>query len=134
MLSKTATIANGKNGHAGPRPPAPAMNGVHKPPSAAGWFRVPNGLLEVYGEQLGPTGIAVYCAIALHPNKEGIPFPSYERIAQLVGLKRRAVIRTVKLLIEVGLVVRVPHRRPDGRQLTNRYTLTDPGGGVSSTT
>ena len=70
-----------------------------------GWFRVHNAILEQYGPEIGPIGIAIYCVIARRANEDTQEaYPSYDDIARLAGIGRTTVQENLPLLIELGLV------------------------------
>lgn len=74
-------------------------------PDHGNWFRVPNTLIDNYGRELGPSGVAVYCVLARYANGETRKaFPSHSQIAGKLGISRRTVIRKIKQLQEVGLI------------------------------
>jgi hypothetical protein len=92
-----------------------------------------DAVLKEHGPRIGPMGVAVFAALALHRDKNGTARPSYERIAKLLRVGRRTVIRTIKRLVDAGLVV-VERQCEDGCHQANRYRLLDlpcgGGGGV----
>lgn len=89
-----------------------------------GWFHIDNALLDDFGAAIGAYGVAVYAALARHADAKGVCFPSYQGIADKLGISRRQVIRTVAVLVERGLI-RVQTRRPPGKRPQNVYVLTD---------
>ncbi len=89
-----------------------------------GWFHIDNTLLDDFGAAIGAYGIAVYAALARHADAKGVCFPSYQGIADKLGVSRRQVIRTVAVLVEHGLI-RVQTRRLPGKRPQNVYVLTD---------
>jgi hypothetical protein len=81
--------------------------------SSGGWFRVPNALLDVYGERLGANGIAVYVALARYYPRI---FPGLKKVAALTGLCERSVMRAIRALEAAG-IIRVERQSGKG----NRY-------------
>lgn len=73
------------------------------------WFSIDNVFLRGgWGAQLGPTGIAVYAAIALHVDvvtQSG--YPSHQKIADLTGMSRRQVTRKVDELRNLRIIATV---------------------------
>lgn len=73
-----------------------------------------------YGRVLGPYGIAVYNVLCLHADgKSQQAFPSYQTIADLSGMSRRQVIRTIKKLEALNLI----HVERSNGEAPNRITL-----------
>ena len=89
-----------------------------------GWFRIDHALLEEYGKDMGPYGIAVYTALAHHVNAQRSCWPSYARLAKLTGMSRVKVITTIEQLEQLG-VIRKETRKVEGmdEHTTNRYIL-----------
>jgi len=86
-----------------------------------GWFWVYNELLTVYGQELAPYGIAVYCALAMHAdNTDQSCYPSYATIARETGMSRAQVKRELRKLEAIGLI-QVEHR--GDRRRPNIYHL-----------
>lgn len=67
--------------------------------------------------------IAVYAAIAQHADREGIAWPSLDRIAEMTGWSRPTVVKAVKMLEESG-VLQKERRELSGFKQSNRYRLT----------
>lgn len=73
---------------------------------------------------LTSTEKSVYAAIASHlRGAKTTCFPSYNRIAGILGISRRTVIRAVKHLQENNFLNKKQEIRPDGGYTSNRYTL-----------
>lgn len=86
------------------------------------WFFVDNAILQRFGRELGPHGIAVYCALALHADRiTQTTWPSQQTIADETGMSRMQVFREIRKLERLGLV-RVAKR---GRRSCT-YTLARP--------
>jgi hypothetical protein len=101
--------------------PSANGQGLGDTPSDGGWFRAPNDLLRVHSQQLRPSGIAVYCCLAMHADATGVSWPSLTLIAHETGQSSRSVIRSISRLEALHLV-RVQRPR-DGRS-NNAYLLT----------
>ncbi len=89
-----------------------------------GWFHIDNALLDRFGAEIGAYGVAVYAVLARHADAKGVCFPSYQGIADKLGVSRRQAIRTVSVLAERGLI-RVQKRQTPGGRPQNLYVLTD---------
>ena len=74
--------------------------------------------------KLKPTTKLVYTAIASHYRGEGsLIYPSYNRIASLLGVSRNTAITAVKELVEAGILRKSAQMRADGGFTSNVYTL-----------
>lgn len=90
------------------------------------WAWFDKRVIRQYGRQLGPQGIAVYMALAIHVDGETQScFPSYQTIAQEIGASRSTVLRAIALLCQLGLVSKEPMPSPAGDVGPNRYALLD---------
>lgn len=69
------------------------------------FFIIDNDILLKFGDKMGPYGIAVYCAIAVHTNKRDKAFPSRARIANMTGMSEKQVSRMFAALQELGLII-----------------------------
>lgn len=69
------------------------------------FFIIDNDILLKFGDKMGPYGIAVYCAIAVHTNKRDKAFPSRARIANMTNMSEKQVSRMFALLQELGLII-----------------------------
>lgn len=91
-----------------------------------GFYIVDNEIIEVYGARLGVYGIAVYNVLLKFSNASGEnAFPSYQTIADLLGMSRPKAVEGVKLLLECGLIEKTPRMSSSGDPTTNIYTLLD---------
>lgn len=91
-----------------------------------GFYIVDNEIIEDFGTRLGVYGIAVYNVLLKFSNANGEnAFPSYQTIADLLGISRPKAIEGVKLLQECGLVEKTARKSSSGDPTTNVYTLLD---------
>jgi hypothetical protein len=91
----------------------------------AGWWWANNDVIDVYGQELGTHGIAVYCVLARHANNRSQQcWPGVRRIAELIGTSPRHVTAALRRLEAAGLV-QIKTCAGHG----NVYTLVNPGGG-----
>lgn len=72
---------------------------------------IPNSLVDSFGRELGPTGIAVYVALKSHANRaQGMrTFVASKTIAKDLGMGESTVRRDLTKMSEMGLVSR--HKR-----------------------
>jgi hypothetical protein len=97
-----------------------------------GFFTLDNELLDRFGADLGPYGLAVYVALARFANREGECWPSFTTIAQRTGMSRRQVIRETAKLAARGLIaVEAKTDQATGEHKANLYILLDVTGGDS---
>ena len=88
-----------------------------------GWFWAHNAIVDVYGAQLGPLGVAVYAVLARHANAAGNAWPSKATIADKLGISKRSVDKAIHQL-EACHLVRVSRRRDAaGDAAANLYLL-----------
>lgn len=89
-------------------------------------YFIDNALLRGgWGAIIGPYGIAVYNALALHANADNqAGYPSYDTIAQLTGMSRRQAIKEIEVLVSWNIISKDPRTAPDGSPTSNIYTLT----------
>ena len=84
------------------------------------------------GMKLTASEWAVLHAICLHGDKAGRAYPSMARIAVLCGRDRRVIPRSIKRLVNLGLLRREHVRRAGGWENTVYQILFDAPAGVSS--
>ena len=73
---------------------------------------------------LKPTTKLVYAAIAsFYRGESSLIFPSYNRIADIVGVSRNTAIVAVKELVNAGILKKAAQMRADGGFTSNLYTL-----------
>ena len=93
-----------------------------RPPWA--WFD--KRIITCYGRQLGPHGIAVYMALAVHADGESQTcFPSYQTIAREIGVSKPTVLKAIKLLLSLLLISKQAMQSPEGDAGPNLYALLD---------
>jgi DNA-binding MarR family transcriptional regulator len=92
----------------------------------ANWFWMNKDILDVYGPQLGATGIAIYAFLARCANEEGHAIPSLRYIARVLALSRPTVIKYLGTLEELGLI-EIKHRKDQaGDFASTEYILLTP--------
>lgn len=88
-------------------------------------YFIDNALLRGgWGAMIGPYGIAVYNALALHAdadNQSG--YPSYATIAKLTGMSRQQAIREIETLTAWNIIGKESNRDSEGNQTSNIYSL-----------
>lgn len=95
-----------------------------------GFYIIDNELIDNYGPTIGVYGVAVYNVLAQYANKNGSRiFPSYQTIADKLGISRPKVIDTIKKLIDVGLIKKSPRIDSAGDMTSNEYMLVKLKGG-----
>ena len=87
-------------------------------------FWVDDIIIDQFGPQLGPYGLAVYMALARRATR-GTAFPSLKRLALDTGMSRASVKRALNTLESLGLLQRARRRDDDGDMDTTLYTLQD---------
>ena len=81
------------------------------------WFWISKILLDEYGKQIKPIGIAIYNCLAEYANQEGYCFPCHQTIADKIGSSVSSVQRGVRRLIKLGII------RKGRRRYSNVYYL-----------
>lgn len=90
-----------------------------------GWFWADNKILDVYAKEIGPHATLVYMALVRHLNADGQCWPSFQYLANMLGMSRRTVMRSIEVLDKAGLIT-VEERYTDKKgQTTNCYTILD---------
>jgi hypothetical protein len=87
------------------------------------WFWLHHRVLDQYGRELGPYGIAVYCALCRFASRDQRSFPSQKRIAETIGASRSKACHEIEKLRRLGLIWAA---KRDGRR--NIYFLLRPWG------
>ncbi len=89
------------------------------------WFWLHNAVVDHYGKELGPYGIAVYVCLCRHVGQEQATWVGQREIAEEMGMSRRQVQRELEQLQSLALVSVETQETPHG-QATNIYTLLAP--------
>lgn len=76
-------------------------------------------------KELGPTPFAVYMVILAHTDIQGVAFPSYQTIADIIGASTKTVQRALKKLEEEGLIQK--HLIRKGKMIQSIYSTVDDG-------
>lgn len=90
-----------------------------------GYFTLDNILLDQYGKELGPYGIAVYAALARFANADAECWPSRRAIHERTNVSMAQVNREINKLANWGLITITPQFNAAGDQTSNLYTLLD---------
>ncbi len=90
-----------------------------------GFFTIDNDLLDRFGDQLGPYGLAVYMALARFADQDSECYPSQSTIAKRTGMSRMQVSRVIEKLQKLQLISALQQTAPNGAQRTNLYILYD---------
>ena len=89
-----------------------------------GFYLIDNELIDDYGSIIGAYGVAVYNVLARYANKYGEnAFPSYNHIAEKLNVSRDTAIRTVKVLVDTGIVNKQGRTTGKGDPTSNEYIL-----------
>ncbi len=84
-------------------------------------------LLQLYLPRIGPNGLAVYACLKLHENRRtGQCNPSYQTLADEIGISRPTVIKYAYMLEALKLVQIRPVWTALADRSSNQYDLTDP--------
>jgi hypothetical protein len=92
----------------------------------AGWFWIHNLVIDHFGAQLGPNGLAVYAALARHADAEGKSWPGIQKLAAETGTSQRTVQRSLRQLEELHLLQVATRTEDNGRTSSNEYALLEP--------
>ena len=91
------------------------------------WFFVQNTIIDDYGEQLGPYGIAIYATLCRFANNERQDcFPNHATLAHRIGTSKRQVVRKLRQLLALKLISWDRQQMPTGGNTSNLYVLLDP--------
>jgi len=77
----------------------------------------------LYHPGLQPAAKTVYAVLARHGQTAETCFPSHARIAELAGVSRSTVIRSITALEHVGAVIKTRRTRRDGSSTSNGYAV-----------
>jgi len=85
---------------------------------------VDDAVIDEYAALIGPIGVALYCTLARHADRDGQSFPSFNRLQKLLGITSRTVAKYLKILETVGLIRRTRRYKDDtGDYLSTLYEL-----------
>lgn len=87
------------------------------------FYLIYNEVIELFGPKIGAYGLAVYNVLVYYANERQEAWPSYQAIADQLGISRRKVVSTIDLLVAVGLIDRQQRKSPSGDLTSNVYTL-----------
>lgn len=90
---------------------------------AGNWHWAENAILDQYGAQLGPYGLAVYYCLCRFASQASETHVSQERIAERIGCSVRQVKREVIKLRDAGLIQVDEHKDARGMNSAATYTL-----------
>lgn len=90
-------------------------------------YFIDNALLRGgWGNKLGPYGIAVYNALALHADADDQDaYPSYGTIARLTGMSKRQAMREIEKLEQSNIIRKMFKLDSSGQQTSNEYLLVN---------
>ncbi|HEX8747422.1 MAG TPA: helix-turn-helix domain-containing protein [Pyrinomonadaceae bacterium] len=89
-----------------------------------GFYIVDEELIDDYGSEIGTLGVAVYNVLVRHANRSGSSsFPSYQTIADKLGISRTTAINGVKILIEHKLIRKEARTDEAGDAASNNYKI-----------
>lgn len=94
-----------------------------------GWHWAGHEVIDAYGAELGPYGLALYYALCRHANERGESWPSYATLAKKTGMSRKQAREVMKRLVGLELVSKAPRKDDAGDPTSNLYTLLDLNGG-----
>ncbi|MFY9223229.1 MAG: helix-turn-helix domain-containing protein [Blastocatellia bacterium] len=87
------------------------------------WFWIDKIILNDYIEKIGAIGFLVYCTLVSYTGSSNKCWPSYSTLADKLKLGRSTVIKTIKILVEVGLIgIEKRQTQADGH-ISNVYVL-----------
>jgi hypothetical protein len=69
------------------------------------WYWISKKILNIYGQDIRASGIAVYSVLASLANSTTQAcFPTHRTIAEIAGLSKRTVSRRIRQLEKIGLI------------------------------
>ena len=87
-------------------------------------FRLDNALIDTWGEQIGATAVALYCALSRYANRQtGVCWPSITTLSVKLRLGRNTVKKYLRVLVQHGLVEWHPRWDEAGDQTSHLYTV-----------
>jgi DNA-binding MarR family transcriptional regulator len=87
------------------------------------FFIVDNEVIVEHGAEIGPHGIAVYCALVCHAGADRRCHPSLTALAREVGMSRKGVAGVLKKLEKAGLVGITRQHTEKGLRKESLYVL-----------
>lgn len=88
-------------------------------------FFVDDSYLNGYAKHLGTTNSMVYFVLCRHADKHQECFPSYEHMADKLGVSEATIKRGIRTLCEWNIIAIGKRKRAGGKFLHNSYTLLD---------
>lgn len=88
-------------------------------------FFVDDAYLNGYAKYLGTTNSMIYFILCRHADKNQECFPSYEFIAERLGVSEATIKRGVKILKDWNIISIGKRKRKNGQFLHNSYVLLD---------
>ena len=89
-----------------------------------GFYIVDEEVIDEYGAKIGPLGLAVYNVLLRYANKQGTScFPSYQTIADKLGISRPSAVKGVQILIAHKLVRKQARIDEAGDSASNDYKI-----------
>ena len=93
----------------------------------SGVFWLANDIIDKHGRELGPFGIAAYCALVRHADKAGRCFPSLATLANETGMSKSSLLRALADIQRLGLVNVERRSTKERGKVSNIYTLVSAG-------
>lgn len=88
------------------------------------FFCLDNEVIEIYGREMGPLGIAVYATLVKHAERGSRTcYPSYKTIADLIGVSRNTAMAGVRKLVSLKLIRVEKREDADGLHDSNLFRL-----------
>jgi DNA-binding MarR family transcriptional regulator len=87
------------------------------------FFIVDNEVVMRHASELGPHGLAVYCALVCHAGGKGFWDGSMEYLAKELGMSRRGVLNVLEKLEEKELIQVERRRVGNNMKTTNTYRI-----------
>lgn len=84
---------------------------------------IPEALL--YDHDIDPLAIRVYGCLARHGTTASNCYPTHARIASLIGIAKKSVVRPLKALESAGWIVRYPRYDERQNRLADGYELSE---------
>jgi GntR family transcriptional regulator len=90
------------------------------------WAWFDKRVISRYGRQLGPHGLAVYMALAMHADGETQScFPSIQTVSRETGVSRAQLKRVLHRMVTLKLIRKDAMWSPEGDPGPNTYVLLD---------